>query len=138
MRRRAFTTDCQDPRGGVHDGERFGIEPREVGRDPFDTPPPTCLDEPATLRGCLHDHPPAVLRVSLTFHQLQPRQSLHELRDRGARDLYGLSELAGRPRSGEPHVVHRTDQSELWMVGFLDPDGNNLLLLSDVQVEQPV
>ena len=36
--------------------------------------------------------------------------------------------------SGEPHVVHRTDESELWMVGFLDPDGNNLLLMSDVPV----
>ena len=37
--------------------------------------------------------------------------------------------------TGEPHVVHRTEQSELWMVGFRDPDGNNLLLMSEVGVK---
>src|SRR3970040_882016 len=28
----------------------------------------------------------------------------------------------------EPHVVHRTDTTELWMAAFTDPDGNNLVL----------
>jgi catechol 2,3-dioxygenase-like lactoylglutathione lyase family enzyme len=31
----------------------------------------------------------------------------------------------------EPHVVHRTEASELWMAFFRDPDGNNLALTSE-------
>jgi catechol 2,3-dioxygenase-like lactoylglutathione lyase family enzyme len=31
-----------------------------------------------------------------------------------------------------PHVVHRTDASELWMAFFADPDGNVLALMSEV------
>ena len=33
----------------------------------------------------------------------------------------------------EPHVVHRTDETELWMAAFTDPDGNNLVLMSERQ-----
>jgi len=33
----------------------------------------------------------------------------------------------------EPHVVHRTDATELWMSAFTDPDGNNLVLMSERQ-----
>jgi catechol 2,3-dioxygenase-like lactoylglutathione lyase family enzyme len=33
----------------------------------------------------------------------------------------------------EPHVVHRTDATELWMAAFTDPDGNNLVLMSERQ-----
>ena len=32
-----------------------------------------------------------------------------------------------------PHVVHRTEGSELWMAAFTDPDGNNLVLMSERQ-----
>lgn len=32
----------------------------------------------------------------------------------------------------EPHVVHRASDHELWMAGFRDPDGNHLLLMSEV------
>lgn len=32
----------------------------------------------------------------------------------------------------EPHVVHRTPQSELWLAEFSDPDGNQLALMSEV------
>jgi catechol 2,3-dioxygenase-like lactoylglutathione lyase family enzyme len=35
----------------------------------------------------------------------------------------------------EPHAVHRTDATELWMVAFTDPDGNNLVLMSERQTE---
>jgi predicted enzyme related to lactoylglutathione lyase len=31
----------------------------------------------------------------------------------------------------EPHVVHRTPQSELWLAEFVDPDGNQLALMGD-------
>jgi len=33
-----------------------------------------------------------------------------------------------------PHVVHRTEGSELHMAFFTDPDGNNLALMSEVPV----
>ena len=31
----------------------------------------------------------------------------------------------------QPHVVHRTQSSELWLAEFLDPDGNHLALMSE-------
>jgi predicted enzyme related to lactoylglutathione lyase len=34
----------------------------------------------------------------------------------------------------KPHVVHRTDEIELWLAEFLDPDGNNLALMSTVRI----
>ena len=33
-----------------------------------------------------------------------------------------------------PHAVHRTEDSELRMTFFTDPDGNNFVLMSDVPV----
>jgi catechol 2,3-dioxygenase-like lactoylglutathione lyase family enzyme len=36
---------------------------------------------------------------------------------------------------GKPHVVHRTDETELWMADFADPDGNNLVLMSERQID---
>ena len=30
-----------------------------------------------------------------------------------------------------PHVVHRDDKSELWMVGLNDPDGHHLILMQE-------
>jgi catechol 2,3-dioxygenase-like lactoylglutathione lyase family enzyme len=30
-----------------------------------------------------------------------------------------------------PHVVYRTEESELWMTAFKDPDGNNLVLMAE-------
>jgi len=32
----------------------------------------------------------------------------------------------------EPHVVHRTPTTELWLAEFRDPDGNQLALMSEV------
>ena len=32
----------------------------------------------------------------------------------------------------EPHVVHRTETSELWMTGFHDPEGNRLSIYGTV------
>ncbi len=34
----------------------------------------------------------------------------------------------------EPHVVHRTPKSELWLAEFTDPDGNQFALMSEVPV----
>jgi hypothetical protein len=36
---------------------------------------------------------------------------------------------AGVAFEGPPHVVHRDASGELWMAGFRDPDGNNLVLM---------
>ena len=32
----------------------------------------------------------------------------------------------------DPHVVHKTDTSTLWLAQFKDPDGNQLALMSEV------
>jgi catechol 2,3-dioxygenase-like lactoylglutathione lyase family enzyme len=32
----------------------------------------------------------------------------------------------------EPHLVHRAQDHELWMAGFRDPEGNHLMLMSEV------
>lgn len=32
----------------------------------------------------------------------------------------------------DPHIVHRTPKSELWLAEFTDPDGNQLALMSEV------
>jgi methylmalonyl-CoA/ethylmalonyl-CoA epimerase len=32
---------------------------------------------------------------------------------------------------GEPHVVHRTPTTELWLADFKDPDGNPLVLMCE-------
>jgi len=37
---------------------------------------------------------------------------------------------------GGPHVVHRTEGSELHMAFFTVPDGNNLALMAEVPVDQ--
>jgi methylmalonyl-CoA/ethylmalonyl-CoA epimerase len=34
----------------------------------------------------------------------------------------------------DPHAVHRTEQSTLWLAQFKDPDGNQLALMSEVPV----
>lgn len=36
-----------------------------------------------------------------------------------------------------PHVVHRTPESELWMAGFRDPEGNYISLMSEAPVDRP-
>lgn len=33
---------------------------------------------------------------------------------------------------GQPHVVHRTEDHELWLAGFRDPEGNYLHLMSEM------
>ena len=36
--------------------------------------------------------------------------------------------------TAEPHVVHRTPGSELWLAEFTDPDGNQLALMCEVML----
>ena len=34
----------------------------------------------------------------------------------------------------EPHLIHRTEDSELWMAGFRDSEGNAVNLMSEIPV----
>ena len=34
-----------------------------------------------------------------------------------------------------PHVVHKTDEYELWMAGFQDPDQNQLVLMDEMSLK---
>lgn len=38
----------------------------------------------------------------------------------------------------EPHAVHRTETSVLWMAFFTDPDGNNLALMAEVPIDRAI
>lgn len=46
--------------------------------------------------------------------------------------------LRGRGVSfvGEPHLIARMDDHDLWMAFFRDPDGNNLALMSERPVDR--
>ena len=45
---------------------------------------------------------------------------------------YETLQARGVEFSGPPHLVHRTEDSELWMAGFRDSEGNYLTLMSEV------
>lgn len=49
-------------------------------------------------------------------------------------DAYQTLQDRGVAFDGEPHVVHKTESMELWMVGFKDPEGNSLVLMSEVPI----
>ena len=47
-------------------------------------------------------------------------------------DAFEALEGRGIEFEGEPHVVHKTEEMELWMVGFRDSEGNQVVLMSEV------
>lgn len=47
-------------------------------------------------------------------------------------DTYRTLIERGVESLAEPHVVHKTDQGELWIAGLRDPEGNALFLMSEV------
>jgi catechol 2,3-dioxygenase-like lactoylglutathione lyase family enzyme len=49
-------------------------------------------------------------------------------------EAYAALEERGVAFRDRPHVVHRTEDSELRMTFFNDPDGTNLVLMADVRV----
>lgn len=49
-------------------------------------------------------------------------------------EAYSRLQERGVKFTSAPHVVHRTPQSELWMAGFLDPEENTLVLMSEAAV----
>jgi len=50
------------------------------------------------------------------------------------RGVHAALRAKGVEFRAEPHVVHRTPTSELWLAEFTDPDGNQLALMSEVAV----
>jgi methylmalonyl-CoA/ethylmalonyl-CoA epimerase len=46
--------------------------------------------------------------------------------------VYATLKAKGVNFRAEPHVVHRTPTSELWLAEFVDPDGNQLALMAEV------
>jgi methylmalonyl-CoA/ethylmalonyl-CoA epimerase len=46
--------------------------------------------------------------------------------------VHASLKAAGVTFRAEPHIVHRTPKSELWLAEFIDPDGNQLSLMSEV------
>ena len=52
-------------------------------------------------------------------------------------DIHGVAsslKAKGVSFRAEPHLVHRTPSSELWLAEFGDPDGNQLALMSELAV----
>jgi len=47
-------------------------------------------------------------------------------------DVASSLKAKGVSFGAEPHLVHRTPTSELWLAEFSDPDGNQLALMSEV------
>jgi methylmalonyl-CoA/ethylmalonyl-CoA epimerase len=48
--------------------------------------------------------------------------------------VFASLSAAGVRFTANPHVVHRTPQSELWLAEFNDPDGNQLALMSEAAI----
>jgi methylmalonyl-CoA/ethylmalonyl-CoA epimerase len=48
--------------------------------------------------------------------------------------VFSTLSAQGVPFRQNPHVVHRTPKSELWLAEFNDPDGNQLALMSEVAI----
>jgi methylmalonyl-CoA/ethylmalonyl-CoA epimerase len=46
--------------------------------------------------------------------------------------VYASLKEKGVVFKAEPHVVNRTPKSELWLSEFVDPDGNQLALMSEI------
>jgi methylmalonyl-CoA/ethylmalonyl-CoA epimerase len=75
--------------------------------------------------------------VRLLVGVMPPGQSAQ----RGSQVYFRIDDIQGVANSlkakgvnflAEPHVVHRTPTSELWLAEFTDPDGNHLALMSEV------
>jgi predicted enzyme related to lactoylglutathione lyase len=92
----------------------------------FTAPPQMSFFQAGSLRLLVGVAPPshAGLRGSTIHFQVSDIQAVH-------------ATLAGRGVlfNVEPHIVHRTPSSELWLAEFEDPDGNHLALMSETPVQ---
>src|SRR5215475_6860026 len=51
------------------------------------------------------------------------------------RSVYSALSTQGVQFKAPPHVVNRSATSEIWLAEFIDPDGNQLALMSEVAVK---
>jgi predicted enzyme related to lactoylglutathione lyase len=51
------------------------------------------------------------------------------------RAVFGELREKGVSFATQPHVVNRTAKAELWLAEFVDPDGNQLALMSEVAID---
>ena len=49
--------------------------------------------------------------------------------------VYSALSIQGVQFKAPPHVVNRSATSEIWLAEFIDPDGNQLALMSEVPVK---
>jgi predicted enzyme related to lactoylglutathione lyase len=47
-------------------------------------------------------------------------------------DTYRTLLERGAESMSEPHVVHSTETTDLWIAGLRDPEGNSVMLMSEV------
>ncbi|MFI5312178.1 MAG: VOC family protein [Gemmatimonadales bacterium] len=72
----------------------------------------------------VHEKGQASQRGSTVYFKVADIHAVHAtLSGRGVRFL------------ADPHLVHRTPTSELWLAEFRDPDGNMLALMSEIPVQ---
>ena len=94
----------------------------------FSAPPQMAFFSCGGIRLLVGVMPPGqtAQRGSAIYFQVEDIQAVH-------------STLKGKGVTfrAEPHRVHRTPTSELWLAEFTDPDGNQLALMSDVAVGGP-
>jgi methylmalonyl-CoA/ethylmalonyl-CoA epimerase len=89
----------------------------------FAAPPQMAFFNCGGVRLLVGTLPPGQLpqRGSAIYFQVPDIAAVHAtLRDKGVRF------------AAEPHMVHRTPASELWLAEFRDPDGNQLALMSEI------
>lgn len=88
----------------------------------FTAPPQMSFFQAGDIRLLVGVAPPshAELRGSTIYFKVTDIQKVHAtLKGRGIQF------------NVEPHIVHRTPTSELWLAEFTDPDGNHLALMSE-------
>ncbi len=66
--------------------------------------------------------------------QARGRGSMVYFKVADIRAVYDTLVERGVVFGAEPHLVHKTPQSELWLADFHDPDGNQLALMSEVAI----
>jgi len=89
----------------------------------FEAPPQMAFFACGTVRLLVGVMPPnqKAQRGSAIYFRVEDIQgTFSSLKDKGVQFV------------AEPHVVNRTPTSELWLAEFVDPDGNQLALMSDV------
>jgi predicted enzyme related to lactoylglutathione lyase len=66
--------------------------------------------------------------------QAANRGSAIYFRVEDTRGIFSSLKAQGVNFLADPHVVHKTATSELWLAEFTDPDGNQLALMSEAAI----